>query len=128
MDKATTEFKVEKKSVNSRTLCEDVQHQIEELMTHAGVVWSSDTHRDSFVETIDDVLGKYQEDGKIEQWSVMCDLRNNTIADMDKGIYVFEAGFKQKNCLNTTRLVYTIKDLLVASLRELLDAQTAHSP
>lgn len=127
MDKSTTEFKVEKKSVNSKILCDEVQSQIEELMTNAGVVWSSDTHRDSFVETIDDVLGTLREDGKIEQWSVMCDLRNNTITNMDRGVYVFEASFKQKNCLNTTRLVYTIKDLLVASLRELLDAQT-HSP
>ena len=59
MNKATTEFKVEKKSVNSKVLCDDVQHQIEELMIHGGVVWSSDTHRDSFVETIDDVLAKF---------------------------------------------------------------------
>jgi hypothetical protein len=126
MDKSTTEFKLEKKSVNSKILCNEIQHQIEDLIINGEVLWSSDTHRESFVETIDDLLSGLHEQGKLDQWNVMCDLRNNSIDQMDRGIYTFESSYKQKNCLNTTRLIYTIKDLLIASLRELLD--TVHSP
>lgn len=124
-DHATAEFKVEKRSVNSKTLCEHIQKDIEELITSAGVMWGSDVHRDGFVETIGDYMQLLQEADKIDQWDSKCDLRNNTIAQMDKGIYIYEVNYRQKNCLNTTRLIYTIKDLLVASLKELLDFQIA---
>ncbi len=122
-DDATAEFKVEKRSVNNKSLCEEVQKNVEELMTNAGVLWGSDIHREGFVETIGDYMEQLQDADKIEQWDSRCDLRNNTIAQMDKGIYVFEVSYRQKNCLNTTRLIYTIKDLLITSLKDLLDFQ-----
>lgn len=121
MDATTSEFKVEKRSVNNKTLCEQFQKDIEELIVNAGVLWGSDVHREGFVETIEDYLENFaHESNKIDQWSAMCDMRNNTIAQMDKGIYTFEFNYRQTNCLNTTRLIYTIKDLLVSSLKELL--------
>lgn len=120
-DQSTAEFKVEKRSVNNKSLCDKIQKDVEELITSAGVLWSSDSHRDGFVETIDDYLGQIAgETGEIDQWEARCDLRNNTVAQMDKGIYIFELNYRQKHCLNTTRLIYTIKDLLVSSLKELL--------
>lgn len=125
MDQSTAEFKVEKRSVNSKMLCDEITKDVEELITTAGVLWSSDVHRDSFVDTIGDYLEQLSLDDKIDQWDSKCDLRNNTVAQMDKGIYTFEVSYRQKNCLNTTRLIYTIKDLLVSSLKELLDFQIA---
>lgn len=124
-DQPTAEFKVEKRSVNSKSLCEQIQKDIEELIGSAGVLWSSDSHRLGFVETINDVLQQIEDDDKIDQWDCKCDLRNNTIDQMDKGIYIFEVSYRQKHCLNTTRLIYTIKDLLISSLKELLDFQVA---
>lgn len=125
MDQPTAEFKVEKRSVNSKTLCDEIQKDVEELITSAGVIWSSDVHRDGFVETIDDYLEMLASENKIDQWSSKCDLRNNTVVMMDKGIYTFEISFRQTNCVNTTRLIYTIKDLLISSLKELLDFEVA---
>lgn len=121
MDAPTAEFKVEKRSVNNKSLCEELQKDIESLITDAGVLWSSDVHRDGFVETIQDYLEQFAESGKIDQWDAKCDMRNNNVADMDKGIYIFEFNYRQTNCLNTTRLIYTVKDMLISSLRELLD-------
>ena len=117
----TAEFKLEKRSVNSKVLCQEIQKNVEELITSAGVVWGSDAHRDGFIETCNDGLLVLEEEGKLEQGNAMCDFRNNTIENMDKGIYIVEISFKQKNCLNTTRLIYTIKDLLVSSLKDLID-------
>lgn len=122
-DAATAEFKVEKRSVNNKSLCSEIQKNVEDLMLQAGVLWGSEIHREGFVETIGDYMEQLQDDDKIEQWDSRCDLRNNTIAQMDKGIYIFEVNYRQKNCLNTTRLIYTIKDLLVSSLKDLLDFQ-----
>lgn len=122
MDAPTAEFKVEKRSVNNKSLCEELQKDIESLITDAGVLWSSDVHRDGFVETIQDYLEMFaSESGKIDQWDAKCDMRNNTVAQMDNGIYIFEFNYRQTNCLNTTRLIYTVKDMLISSLRELLD-------
>lgn len=123
MEPVTASFKVEKRSVNSKTLCDAIQKDIEELITNAGVVWSSDVHRDGFTQTIGDYMDLHVIDDKIDQWDCKCDMRNNTIEQMDKGIYTFEVNYRQKNCLNTTRLIYTINDLLVSSLKELLDFQ-----
>lgn len=124
-DHATAEFKVEKRSVNSKSLCDQIQKDVEELITSAGVIWSSDVHRDGFIETIGDYLEQVMDNDKIDQWDCKCDLRNNSIEEMDKGIYIFEISYRQKHCLNTTRLIYTVKDLLISSLRELLDFQVA---
>ncbi len=123
MDHTTAEFKVEKRSVNSKSLCEFIQKDVEELITNAGIVWSSDIHRAGFTETVGDYMEILLEEGRIDQWDCRCDLRNNTIEQMDKGMYTFEVNYRQVNCLNTTRLIYTIKDLLVASLKDLLDFQ-----
>lgn len=124
-EQSTAEFKVEKRSVNSKTLCDEITKDLELLITSAGVLWSSDVHRDGFVETVNDYLQQFAAADKIDQWDAKCDLRNNTIAQMDKGIYIFEINYRQKNCLNTTRLIYTVKDLLISSLKDLLDFQIA---
>lgn len=117
----TAEFKLEKKAVNSKVLCQEIQKNVEELITSAGVIWGSDAHRDGFVETCIDGLAHLEDEGKLEQGNAVCDLRNNTIENMDKGIYIVEISYKQTNCLNTTRLIYTIKDLLISSLKDLID-------
>lgn len=117
----TAEFKLEKRSVNSKILCEEIQRNVEELITSAGVIWGSDAHRDGFIETCVEGMYMLEEQGKLEQGNAICDLRNNPIENMDKGIYTLEISYKQKNCLNTTRLIYTIKDLLISSLKDLID-------
>lgn len=121
----TAEFKVERRSVNSKSLCDTITKEIESLITGAGIIWGSDTHREGFVDTVQDYMYQMEETDVLTQGNVMCDMRNNTIEQMERGVYVLEVSFKQKHCLNTTRIIYTIKDLLISHLKELLDLEIA---
>lgn len=121
MDKATAEYKLEKKSVNNKIIFTEIHKFIDEGIVTGQVLWSNDLHRLSFVEVISDFMEQVGVEGFIDQWNVISDLRNNTIANMDKGIYVLEVQYRQKNCLNTTRLIYTITDLLISNIKELID-------
>ena len=117
----TTEFKLIKKSVNSKDLFNNISEFVEDGIITGGILWGNEIHRSSFVDVIGDLLEEEMNENKIDQWNVICDLRNNTISEMNKGIYVLEVLYRQKHCLNTTRLIYTIKDLLVSNIRDLLE-------
>ena len=75
-----------------------------------GVIWSSDTHRESFADLFEEWLEEKANEGKIDQWNVVCDSRNNKVARMEEGHFVFDVYYRQHNCLNTTQLHYEIDD------------------
>jgi hypothetical protein len=118
-----TDFKLEKRAINSKSLCHDIQLGIEDLIENGGILWGNDIHRQGFIDTLHDFMNMFAFDNKIDQYDVICDLRNNQINDMDRGVYVCDISFRQKNCLNTSRLTYTITDKLVSSIKDLLDLQ-----
>lgn len=118
---ANTQYKLEKRSVNNKALFKKVHDFVHEGILTGQVLWNNDIHRQSFVDVVNDVLLEIADEDIIDQWNVVCDIRNNTITQMDKGIYVLEVAYRQKNCLNTTRLVYTITDSLVNSIKGLID-------
>lgn len=103
-------WQLEKKSVNSKVLFDEISSFIEEGLNDMGIMWSSDAQRDSFADIVEEWLEEVGGDGKIEQWKVICDYRNNKVAQMDEGKYVFDVYYKQRNCLNMTHLRYNIKD------------------
>lgn len=121
MKNSTAEYKLEKKSVNNKAIFTEIHKFVDDSILTGQVLWGNDLHRHSFVEIISDCMEQVMDDGLINQWNVICDLRNNTIADMDSGTYILEIQYRQKNCLNTTRLIYTIKDLLIANIKDLID-------
>lgn len=121
MLKQTAEYKLIKKSVNNKAIFTEIHKFIDEGIITGQVLWSNDLHRQSFIELVGDTLEQFEIEGLIDQWNVISDLRNNTIVDMDAGIYVMEVQYRQKNCLNTTRLVYTIKDLLISNIKDLIN-------
>ena len=106
-----TKFTLTKKAVNSKLLCDDIIKIVEEGLNSHGIMWSSEVHRTSFAETLEEILSQIaDETGKITQWKVLCDRRNNTTSNMNKGLYKLEIQYKQRNCLNMTRLIYKIID------------------
>ena len=115
------EYKLEKRSVNSKPLFNSIHSFIHEGITSNQVIWSNDIHRLSFIEVLNDYLEEFANQGLIDQFNAFCDFRNNTVAAMDKGLFVFEISYRQTNCLNTTRLIYTVQDMLIPNLKELLD-------
>ena len=102
-------FTKKEKSVNSKHLVRAITDFIEEGITTSHILWSSDTHREAFIVVIEDLLFALEQTGRASQGNVICDARNNKIAQMDQGIYKLEVTFKQRNCVNLTSIEYTIK-------------------
>lgn len=114
-------FTLDKKSINNNVLFEEIHSYIADAISDIGILWSSEAHREAFVDIITDLMIELEEDGRLDQWNVISDMRNNTFALMDKGIYMLEIHYRQRNCLNTSKLIYTINDTLVKSLNDTLD-------
>lgn len=96
-------------NVNSKKLLHDITSFAEDCIDGMGIIWSHETHRESFVDLIDEMLEEEASKGTIVQWNVMCDRRNNKHEDMIKGKYIIDIYYRQKNCLNKTHLQYTIE-------------------
>lgn len=97
------------KSVNSKSVVNDINLFVEEALQEFGIQWDSEAQRTSFVEILEDFLyDTSEQEGKIVAFKVMCDRRNNKASENENGIYQLDIHFNQKNCLNTTQLIYTI--------------------
>ena len=105
-----TQITVVQKSVNSKPLFNDVLSFIKEGIYDFGIVWNSEAHRDSFSMVMGDFLSEMVVEGKIEQWKIVCDKRNNKYTDMENGVYHLDIQYKQRNCLNITQINITIYD------------------
>jgi len=118
----STTFKLTTKSVNSKVLFKEINEFIEDGIQTAGVLWSSETHRESFVDIVEEYLDvEFVETGKISQVKVVCDSRNNKMSVMESGVYNFDVYFRQNHCLNVTELHYTIKEDDSKTIDDLFD-------
>ena len=103
-------FKVTLKAVNNKSLVKSITDYIEDGIKSLGVGWNNESHRSAFVQIIEEFLENLLEtDEKIEQYKVMCDRRNNKIVDTERSIYNIDIEFKQKHCLNKTKIHYFIR-------------------
>jgi len=97
------------KCVNTKSLFAHVTQYVESAITAVGVkVASNDLHREVFVELIEDFLEAEKQSRKIDVYKVIFDVRNNTVENMQKGIYNLTIQYQQRNCLNTTEFTYEI--------------------
>lgn len=104
------QLKVVNKSVNSKILYDEILAFLKEGVYDFGIVWNSEAHRDSFVHVVNDFLFDIAEEGKIEQFKVIGDKRNNKYSDIEQGIYHVDVSYRQRNCLNVTQIMLTIDD------------------
>ena len=121
-----SQLKIVARSVNSKPLYDKVLSFLEEGVYDFGVVWDSDSHRESFIYIIQDFLNEIQDDGKIEQVKVIGDKRNNKYTDMEVGIYHIDVYYRQRNCLNTTEIKMKITD--TDDIDEDIEAFFANNP
>lgn len=98
------------RAVNSQLLLNEIHDFIIMGMEDTGVNWSSDVQREAYVQMIDEFMQEVAGENKIEQWDIRCDGRNNSAADMNQGRYVMEVWYRQRHCLNVTKLRYDIDD------------------
>lgn len=109
------------KSINSKSLYNEIYGFLKEGIDDFGVIWESDAHRESYIHVVNDFLMDIAENGKIEQFKVIGDKRNNKYTDMEKGIYHVDVLYKQRNCLNTSQINLTIRVFESEIDEELLD-------
>ena len=102
------DVKIVAKSVNNKNLYNQIHKTIFEAITTLGVRWTSESHRLSFVEVIEEFLFDLQTEGKLSQVKVICDRRNNKSFSSEADKYVFEVQYKQPHCLNTTIIEYHV--------------------
>lgn len=101
-------FKKELKGVVDKHIVKEICLFIEDAINDLGVDWASDSHRLAITQITEDFLSELQKTNSIEQFKVICDRRNNKSVLMEKGTFQFDVSFRQKNCLNTTQILYTI--------------------
>lgn len=98
---------VTKKSVNNKSIFEEIDTFIHEIL-ESGLELHDEDDRWIFTQETENVLDMFVGTGKIINYDVMFDYRNNKRADMVKGKYNIIVKYKQFNCLNTTQLIYDI--------------------
>ena len=104
------------RAVNSKSLFEAMQDMVKTGIDETGLDWGNESHRDSFVEMLNEFMMDFYQEGKIDQWKIMCDHRNNTVKDMNDGKYNLDLHYVQKHCLNTTQLRFHIAEDLNLTL------------
>ena len=98
------------KSVNSKVLFKEINENLRDGIFTVDINWQNSEERDIFINFMHTAMSEFYEKGKIDQWRIQCNGKNNTAEDMGKGIFVIEVHYKQKNCLNTTTIKYTVRE------------------
>jgi len=93
------------RAVNSKRLLATIQ-QIEQVFIEYQIIWSNESLRQAAIDMIDSVMEEIANQGRISQWNVVCDFRNNKLSDMSAGKFNVTISYRQTNCLNTTVLKY----------------------
>ncbi len=101
-------YTLKAKAVASKFLLKEISDFIGEIIEEFSILYQHDVHRDSILEVIEEYLAEYAQDGKITQYNVICDNRNNNMVLADAGITNLEIRYKQDNCYALTVLEYTI--------------------
>jgi len=103
-------IKVEPRAINSRTLFDRVDEIVHETIRSIDFDWSDEDEKSLFLEFINTVFSDLYENNEIEQWKLQSNNLNNTIKDIENGTFVLDVSYKQRNCLNVTKIKYTIQE------------------
>lgn len=96
-------------NINNKRLFGEIDSFMTEVFESIGIAWSNGQHRVEFVDMIDLWMEQFAfESGKIIQWEIQCDSRNNTALDFETNNVHFDLMYRQKNCFNTTKIQYTL--------------------
>jgi len=95
-------------NVNNKQLFAEIDNFMTEVFSSIGISWANKEHRTEFVDMIDMWMEQFaDESGKIIQWDIQCDSRNNTTEDFEVGNIHFDLLYRQRNCFNTTKIEYS---------------------
>ena len=101
-------IKIKSHSINSDRLFKAIVEEVNTAIRELKFDWSDDDQRQSFVDMLGEWISTtYEEPGKISQAHIIGDNRVNNNDDMKKGIYKIVIKYRQADCLNISRIVYT---------------------
>ncbi len=103
-------YKSKARNINSKTLYADVTDFVDNIIVEFSIIWESDVHRDAILEVIEEFLIELRDEGRITQFNVVCDGRNNDSNSSSTGITNMEVHYKQDDCYNTTVIEYIIQN------------------
>lgn len=92
----------------SKWLLKDVSEFVAEIIKEFSILYAHDVARDAILEVLEEHLEEKAMEGKITQYNVICDDRNNNKVLAENGITNLEIRYKQDNCYVTTVLKYVI--------------------
>ena len=101
------EARVVTRNVINKDLYIQLNDVLFEAVTTLEVKWNNEDHRRNFVEVIEDYLEDVLEDGKITQYKVVCDHRNNK-SFLKQDEILFSVKYKQPHCFNWTTIEYYV--------------------
>jgi hypothetical protein len=106
-----TKVYLTEKGIVSKNMVQNIRGLIEEDIEIAINVDSlaDPSVRENIVHNIMAYFSDLYEESYIDQWDVICDMRNNTPEMQSKGVVSLTVKFKQWNCLNYTLLEYVIE-------------------
>ncbi len=82
---------------------------IRDAILSVDMSWDNEDERTMFTDYLNSLLHEYWANDEITQWKVQCNTLNNKAEDMINGKYVIDISYRQKHCLNTTKITYTIQ-------------------
>jgi len=101
-------YTLKTKAVASKFLFKTISEFISEIIEEFSILYQHDVHRDAILEVIEEFLDEQAVDGKITQYNVICDNRNNNEVLAEAGITNLEIRYRQDNCYSITVLNYVI--------------------
>lgn len=92
----------------SKPLLKEVTEFVGSIIDEFSILYAHDVHRDAILEVLEECLDELGQQGRITQYNVICDNRNNNQILADAGITNLDITYKQDNCYVTTTLNYVI--------------------
>jgi len=100
---------IETSGVNNEALTEELITYTIETLTNTFFHDMTEEHdRDIIIRYHEHFFEVMSDAGYIEQFDIIFDKRNNTKKEMSRGAFAIELKYKQKNCLNYTRVKFLI--------------------
>jgi len=100
-----------KRNINNENLFKEIDTFMQEVFEIPEIDWLKKDHREQCLWLVEDYLDEVAETtGKIIQHEVICDKRNNPHSVQQTKNVMLSIKYKQKNCLNTSRIDYTFSD------------------
>lgn len=93
-------------NANGKRIVKTIDKFVMDILKDQLFRWRSDKAREEVCELFSDFMAEGKHQGKVQNFKIICDHRNNKKEDFDKGLYYLEINFQQAHCLNRTRLIY----------------------